>query len=389
MPERYGDAVPNRSRRLLRALVTLTATTSVALTLTGVAQAQDRDPGALVGSTASPAPIPGSVDARRITYWSVGSQNEPALSTGGVYLPPGEAPEGGWPVIAWAHGTSGLGDDCAPSVVGPTLPDRDFPYLQTWLNRGYAIVATDYVGLGTPGVMPYLDGKVQAHSVVDSVAAARELEPTLSNRWVAIGQSQGGGAAVTTARYATEYGGDGLDYLGAVGTGVPANIELVLLPLGPGVPPVAIPDGLTSYVFYILAGLRAAHPEIDLNSYLTPLGRQWVDTAETQCANPFHDAVSGLRLGDMFSRPLAQIPNVYGLLNDYMGVPTSGYDRPVFIGQGLRDVDVPAPSALSLAAAMTANGEPLTFRTYPGDHSQTFRDSQPDAIAFVDRLFGR
>ena len=38
---------------------------------------------------------------------------------------------------------------------------------------------------------------------------------------------------------------------------------------------------------------------------------------------------------------------------------------------------------------MTANGEPLTFRTYPGDHSAAFRDSQPDAIAFVNGLFGR
>lgn len=385
----YGDAVPNRSRRLVRALVTLTASMSLAFSLVGVAHADGTTPGTLVGSSASPAPIPGSVDAARITYWSVGPRDEAALSTGGVYLPPGQAPAGGWPVIAWAHGTSGLGDDCAPSVVGPTLPERDFPYLSTWLQKGYAIVATDYVGLGTPGVMAYLDGKVQAHSVVDSVTAARALYPSLSNRWVAIGQSQGGGAAVTTARYATEYGGESLDYLGAVGTGVPANIELALLPLGPGVPPVAIPDGLTSYVFYILAGLRSAHPEIDVDSYLTPLGKQWVDTAETMCAMPFHDAVAGLKLGEMFSRPLAQIPNLYGVLNDYMGVPTSGYDRPVFIGQGLRDIDVPAPSALSLAAAMTANGEPLTFKPYPGDHSQTFRDSQPDAVAFVDGLFGR
>lgn len=366
--------------------------TAVAVGGTGIAQAQGpagTAPGTLFGSTPSPAPIPGSADAQRITYWSVGPQDQPALSTGGVYLPPGEAPQGGWPIVAWAHGTSGLGDDCAPSVVGPTLPDRDYPYLSAWLEHGYAIVATDYVGLGTPGVMAYLDGQVQAHSVVDSVSAARALHPSLSNRWVAIGQSQGGGAAVTTARYATEFGGPDLEYLGAVGTGVPANIELALLPLAPGIPPVAIPDGLTSYLFYILAGLRSAHPEIDLNSYLTPLGRQWVDTAETMCAMPFHDAVSGLVIGDMFSRPLSQIPDFYGLLTDYMGVPTSGYDRPVFIGQGLRDLDVPAPSAFSLAAAMTAAGEPLTFRTYPGGHSEAFRDSQPDAMAFVDGVFGR
>ncbi len=63
--------------------------------------------------------------------------------------------------------------------------------------------------------MPYLDGKVEAHSVVDSVKAARVIDPTISNRWAVVGQSQGGGAAITTARYATEYGGgDSLDYRG-------------------------------------------------------------------------------------------------------------------------------------------------------------------------------
>lgn len=382
--------MPNR---VASALLVTSATAALALVPVSVAAAEPTappgTPGTLVASAPSPAPIPGSADARRITYWTVGPQDRPALSTGGVYLPAGTPPEGGWPVLAWAHGTSGLGDDCAPSVIGPTLPERDYPYLQRWLDEGYAIVATDYVGLGTPGVHPYLDGKTSAHSVVDSVAAARSLHPELSNRWAVVGQSQGGGAAVTTARYATQFQAPDLDFRGAVGTGVPANIELALLPLGPGVPPVAISDGLTEYVLYILAGLRSARPDIDLDSYLTPLGRGWVDRAETVCAVPFEEKVRGLRLGDLFSRPLAQVPDLYGVLNGYMGVPTSGYDRPVFIGQGLADVDVPAPSALTLAAAMTANGEPLTFRTYPGDHSAAFRDSQPDAIAFVNGLFGR
>ncbi|GAA3151663.1 hypothetical protein GCM10020255_030780 [Rhodococcus baikonurensis] len=121
--------------------------------------------------------------------------------------------------------------------MGPGLPERDYPYLGRWLSEGYAVVATDYVGLGTPGLMPYLDGKVEAHSVVDSVKAARVIDSSISNRWAVVGQSQGGGAAITTARYATEYGGDSLDYRGGVGTGVPANIELTLLPAGPGFRP--------------------------------------------------------------------------------------------------------------------------------------------------------
>lgn len=121
--------------------------------------------------------IPGTADAKRFTYWTIGSNGGPALSSGAYYVPAGPAPEGGWPVIAWAHGTTGLDDSCAPSLVGPGLPERDYPYLGRWLSEGYAVVATDYVGLGTPGLMPYLDGKVEAHSVVDSVKAARVIDP--------------------------------------------------------------------------------------------------------------------------------------------------------------------------------------------------------------------
>lgn len=387
----YGEQVTRPPAQLAVGVAAAFLTVGATLTATPTASADEMGgtPGSVVDVSELPRDlwIPGTAEAQRITYRTIGSDGNPALSSGAVYLPPGQAPDGGWPVIAWAHGTSGLADACAPSLIGPALPERDYPYLANWLGRGYAVVSTDYVGLGTPGVMPYLDGKVEAHSVVDSVKAARAVHGSVSNKWVVVGQSQGGGAAVTTARYATEYGGDSLDYRGAVGTGVPANIELALLPLGPGVPPTAIPAGLTSYLFYILAGLRSAHPEIGLDSYLTPLGAHYVNLAEELCTNELHDAAQGVVVGDLFGKPLGQIPGWHALLADYMGIPTSGYDRPLFIGQGLTDIDVPAPSALSLVAALTANGEPVTFRTYPTDHSGALVASQADTIPFVEELF--
>ncbi|WP_371829970.1 alpha/beta hydrolase family protein [Rhodococcoides trifolii] len=332
--------------------------------------------------------IPGSSAPQRITYWSTGVDDTPALSSGAVFTPDGPAPAGGWPVVAWAHGTVGLGDACAPSLVGPAAPEREKPYLGRWIAAGYAVVATDYVGLGTPGLMPYLDGKVQAHSVVDAVKAAVTIDDSLSDRWAVVGQSQGGGAAITTAHYATRFGGPDLDFRGAVGTGVPANIELALLPLGPGFAPVPLSPNLTTYLSYILAGLRFAHPEIDLNSYLTPEGRHFVDRAETECIFPLAAKSSGIVTGGLFTKPLNEIPNFYALLNAYMGVPTSGYDRPLFIGQGAADLDVPAPSALSLLAQMTANNVPVTFKMYQNDHIGTGLAAQADAIAFVNSLMG-
>ncbi|MGU3432090.1 lipase family protein [Actinomycetes bacterium M1A6_2h] len=361
---------------------------ALAATLALATPAAAQEPGDVVRVDPMPQSlwVPGTTDAQRITYWSTGVDDTPALSSGAVFVPDGPAPAGGWPVVAWAHGTVGLDDNCAPSLVGSAAPEREKPYLGRWIAAGYAVVATDYVGLGTPGLMPYLDGKVQAHSVVDAVKAAVAVDDSLSPRWAVVGQSQGGGAAITTARYATDFGGPTLDFRGAVGTGVPANIELALLPLGPGFAPVPLSPNLTAYLSYILAGLRFAHPEIDLDSYLTAEGKQFVDRAETECVYPLAGKSSGIVTGRLFAKPLNEIPNFYALLNAYMGVPTSGYDRPIFIGQGAADLDVPAPSALSLLAQLTANNVPVTFKMYPNDHIGTGLAAQPDAIAFVNSV---
>ena len=173
-------------------------------------------PGTVTAATSLPHSfwIPGAANASKLTYWSTGPLNRPALSTGALFLPPGDPPEGGWPVISWAHGTVGISDQCAPTVTGTV----GSPYLTNWLSQGYAIVATDYVGLGTPGIHAYLDGPSAAHSVIDMVRAARAVEPSLSPRWLALGQSQGGQAAMVTAAIATRYAPE-LDYRGAVATG--------------------------------------------------------------------------------------------------------------------------------------------------------------------------
>ncbi|MFD4294882.1 lipase family protein [Rhodococcus sp. NPDC058505] len=345
--------------------------------------------GTVVASEPLPQDLwyPGTARAERLTYWTSLANGQPALSTGTVFVPEGTPPDGGWPVLSWAHGTVGLGDDCAPSVVGPGARDRDFAYLGTWLDQGYAIVASDYAGLGTPGVMPYLDGRAEAHSVVDMVKAGRSVEPDLSNAWVAIGQSQGGGAAITTARYATELGGPTLDYRGAVGTGVPAYIENIVAQAGPGFPPVALPAGLTVYALYILAGLNAAHPELGVPGLLNETGLGLLGKAETLCYGDLKDEVAGLVLGTVFAKPLSSIPNVHGVLTDYMGIPETGYDKPFFIGQGLKDTDIIMPSTLLLGGTLARNGEPVTFRTYPTDHSGTMAASLVDTVPFVRDLF--
>ncbi|MEU4318662.1 lipase family protein [Nocardia fluminea] len=376
------------SRIAAAALTALAA----ALSLAPVATAQPTEAaGTVVGveSLSTAATLPGSARAERLLYRSTTAGDRPTTTSAAVYFPPGEAPAGGWPVIAWAHGTVGLGDDCAYSVAGPAAVERDWAYLGTWLKQGYAIVAADYAGLGGPGEHPYLNGIAEAHNVVDGVKAATEQYPSLSNKWAVVGQSQGGGAAVFTARYATEFGGPGLDYRGAVGTGVPAYIEDVIGLIGPGVPPIALSSHLTAYVLYILSGLRTTYPDLNIDGLLTDTGRTWLARAQTACIGPLGDELAAAKpsVGSMFARPLSSLPDAHGLLARYMGLPESGYDRPLFLGQGLRDTDVVTPETLRYAAVLQANAQPVTFRAYPTDHDGTVNASLVDSLPFVEDLF--
>ncbi|HET7736704.1 MAG TPA: lipase family protein [Nocardioidaceae bacterium] len=313
------------------------------------------------------------------------------FSTGRVFIPKGRPPVGGWPVISWAHGTTGLADACAPSRSAPTT--RDGNYLGTWMRQGYAVVASDYAGLGTRGLMAYLHGRSTARNVVDMVKAARSFTANrkpwlrLSRRWVVIGQSQGAGGAIYTARFATRFGGARLDYRGAVGTGTPAYIENILNPFGPNVPPVALPGALDAYMAYIFAGLRSVHPELGIDSILTETGVDVLEKAEALCLGPLIDAIKGKAVGSWFSAPVASLPGFTDTVRDYLAMPERGFDKPFFMGHGTLDTDVPLATTLPYVTALLLNGEPVTFRTYVTNHSGTMAASLKDSVPFVARLF--
>ncbi|WKG06512.1 S9 family peptidase [Mycolicibacterium sp. HK-90] len=332
--------------------------------------------------------VPGAASAYRILYSTVDQHDSPALSTAAVFIPHGEAPEGGWPTIAWAHGTVGLGDDCAPSAQPRSA--RDAEYLTHWLDQGYAIVGSDYAGLGTPGLMSYLNTVATAHSVVDSVIAMHQMDLPLSEKWALVGQSQGGGAAVNSARWATEFSRDtGLDYRGVVATGTPFNVENIVKQAGPDmVLPPNLGPAANSYTAYILAGVREARPDLDVDSVLTPAGLDAVNKAETLCKPQLDQQLTGITPTGFFRAPLAGLPGATEALDAYLGTPTSGYDRPIFLGVGLLDRDVPPSMSQQLDDQLRANGQDVTLKVYPDeDHSGTVLASIPDSTPFLAAVF--
>ncbi|MDT3399531.1 lipase family protein [Streptomyces sp. B1866] len=374
-----------------RILATVAAIALMAAPLVGSAYAADppqgpATPGTVVSVTDLPRAlwVAGTGRAYRVTYRTTDSLGHPALSSGAVFVPEGKAPEGGWPVVSWTHGTVGLDDSCAPSTAGRS--QRDMTYLATWMSQGYAVVSTDYIGLGTPGVHAYLDGRAEGQAAVDMVRAGRAVDGALSRKWVAIGQSQGGQAALVTASLATRYGPE-LDYRGAVATGPASNIvSVATLLVGPLTPDVVGP-ATVAYFAYIFRGLQAARPDFDMADYLSPLGAEVVADAERLCYADLERRVEDVELRQLLRKPLG-LGDFGRTAHPVMDVPVSGYDRPFFIGQGTADQDVPAPLNWKLAADLTLNGQKFTFRSYDGaDHSATMTASLPDTIPFVRDLF--
>src|ERR1700716_1566363 len=151
-------------------------------------------PGSLVEAKTIPdidrsVPL-GTISARviyRSTSGIAGSQTE---VSGAVFIPPGRPPRGGWPVIAFAHGTTGVNQECGPSL-SPNLWGT-INGIASFLRMGFAVAATDYQGLGAPGAHPYLEAKTAAFNVIDSVRALRAVSRDVSKTWSAYGGSQGG-----------------------------------------------------------------------------------------------------------------------------------------------------------------------------------------------------
>jgi alpha-beta hydrolase superfamily lysophospholipase len=142
-------------------------------------------------------------------------------------VPYGTPPTGGWPVIAWSHGTSGVAHSCAPSRMKSLFYNREGLY--EYVMLGFAVVATDYAALGTEGRHAYLDMLGNGADVIYSVPAARAAVASLSGKWVVVGHSQGGLSSLGAAQLEAERNDPG--YLGTVVLAGASDLEMLKAPI--------------------------------------------------------------------------------------------------------------------------------------------------------------
>ncbi len=319
-------------------------------------------PGELLDVEVFTRAIPEGARAWRIQYTTTQFDGEPAVASALVVAPMAPTADP-LPAIALAHGTTGVDRTCAPSLLPDPFAAGAFFALDRVIDEGWALVATDYIGLGTEGGHPYLVGEPAGRSVLDSVRAARALDDIrLADETVVWGHSQGGGAALWTGGLASTYAPD----VGVIGVAA----------LAPASDLIGLADNLnvvtagSIFASYLLQGYASTYDDIDIDDYVRSTARVAFDATVGRClAEPaaLLSVIGSIALGEqMFSNELASGPLLDRLVEN---VPTLPIDAPLLIAQGEADQLVVVDVQAAFVESRCSDGQPIDFRTYPGlDH---------------------
>jgi acetyl esterase/lipase len=328
-------------------------------------------------------PSGAGADAFRVLYRSTGLKGEPIAVSGAIFVPHGAAPAGGRNVIAWAHPTSGVMPPCAPSL----MPDTAGLIwgLGAMLAKGYVVTATDYPGLGTDGIHPYLIGESEGRAVLDSVRAARDMPNSgATDRFAVWGHSQGGQAALYAGELAARYAPE-LKLVG-VATAAPATYLIELLDTDKN-----SPSGKDITAWALLSWTRLR--DVPVASLVEPDAMTSFEEIAKDCIQSLpqfehieHDERPLQHEHFLKINPTTVEPWRSMMLDNTPGRAPAG--APVFIAQGTADTTVNPEITKRFGEALCAQGVRVSFVELPGvTHTFAARDSAGAALAWMTARF--
>lgn len=320
--------------------------------------------------------------AYRILYVTETTDGAPAVSSGTAFIPDTPAPGGGRPVLAWAHGTVGQGEECAPSrSADPT--SQLVTFLPQMLDLGWAVVATDYYGLGTPGTELYLIGEQEARDVVFSVRAVAGLpgaDP--SSQWGVYGHSQGGHSAIWTGHLAEQLAPD-LQLVGVAAAAPAAELSRIL---------EAQWSGLVGWVIgaEVMRSWPVVYSDLPVDPLLTAEAQTSYENLATECVKDaaLEGAVRQNIYGeDFFAQNPLSFPEWQAAMTAQTPAPLPA-DLPFFMAQGTADdVVLPEPNAY-LQETWCAAGSMLTSLWMGGvGHLTAGLDAGPSVVRWMWERF--
>jgi pimeloyl-ACP methyl ester carboxylesterase len=312
--------------------------------------------------------LPFELSASRVLYHSRTANGEDVAVSAVVLVPDGKAPASGWPVIAWAHEFRGAARQCAPSLmknlgVGPLLA--------MYANLGYAVVATDYSGLGTDSGKPVLDMQSNAFDVMYSVAAAHAAVPQIGPKWIAVGPFQGALAAVAVAESEVR----DPNYLGSVATSGLADAQEAYRHFA---------QGSSKRMLLVLAAtVKALYPEFQSSDMLKDTALPAYQRVAQTCGGETEpEFASGmLKPGWENNR----------FVKEFFSRNTPGQKPahgPLLVISGEADPVIPAEMTGKTVARICKQGSRILFLKYPdADASGVMGSSMADQISWIKARF--
>jgi acetyl esterase/lipase len=264
-----------------------------------------------------------------------------------------------------------LADVCAPSKL-PTYASK-IPYVADLLKAGYVVAATDYEGLGTPGLHPYLVGESEGRGVLDAARAAQHLSGAGAGRDVVIaGHSQGGHAALFAGELAGSYAAD-LHLLGVIAAAPAADLEVIL-------PTAGALKSVGGYLVMAAEGFHAAYPDADLAAVLTPEAIAKAGIVDRACGGAVIKEFSTTTI--LRANPAGVAPWNTLLHQNSAGNRDAG--APVLVVQGAADQLVVRPFTDQFVQKACARGDQIDERVYPGaDHGGVIGAARVDVLEWI------
>ncbi len=285
----------------------------------------------------------------RILYHSRAANGQDVAASGVVLFPDKTPPPGGWPIIAWAHEFTGSARQCAPSLVSNL---NDGPLLSMYVGLGFAVVASDYTGLGSNFPHAALDMRSNALDVLYAVPAARAALPQLAGKWLVAGYAHGGLVSVGVAEAAAQLADP--NFLGAIAISGLAEPDQIF-------PRLAESSSYATLVF-LAKGIAAVFPGFRPQDMITvdamPLF-QYVDRACEASSGPPLAAKQVLQAAWQNNRYVKEF-----FARNTAGQKIAGV--PLLIISGDADPDVPTELTAPIVARLCSLKNRVVFVSYPG-----------------------
>jgi hypothetical protein len=330
-------------------------------------------PGDLIRSEASNEYyLSADFSAVRILYHSRSANEREVAASGVVLVPNGTPPGGGWPIIAWAHGFSGAARQCAPSLLRNLYYG---PLLSMYVNLGYAVVATDYTGLGTNFRSAVVDVQSNAMDVIYSIPAARAAVPQLGARWVAVGSSLGANVTIGVAEM--EGGTRVPGYLGSIAISVDPDLKATY--------ERPLKEQSIEMLPFLAYGIKTVYPEFDIRDMLTDKGLAAYPQVNESCDSL--RSSSGLPASGMLKQDWKNNKFVKQFFSRNILGQKAAY-RPLLVISDDGDPAMPLSMTAQVVAHMCKKGDVIQFDKFSDPQpSLVIGDSVRDQVAWIEARF--